>query len=428
MASIIIHRGTHQIGGCVTEITTKNNRVFIDFGDNLPGNTSPSLPIEGLTIGNGIKSALFFTHYHGDHIGRLADVLPDVPVYMGKTAKIIYSNFIKRTDKNKLPLIKRIQTFEPGEPINIGDIAVIPLMIDHSAFDAYMFIIQADGKRILHTGDFRFHGVRSGRMLFMLKSYAKNIDYIVCEGTTLSRNGEPPMSEHELRKKAAEMMNAAKYIFVLCSSTNIDRIGAFYHANPKGRLFVCDAYQKKQLETVRQEHADKSDYYDFKNIFTYAPNIDDLMDEKGFCMIVRQGEFFHRVMEKFKNKCVLGLVSEHRFGGRTVCVYNNYLVIYSMWTGYLDERAKNQRLVDFLAPYQIDDFELANKLLAPNEFNFRILHTSGHASPEAIKKLYEIINPTCGLIPIHTDAPEMFEGLISDGKIIYLDDGEEWQL
>ena len=32
---VIIHRGTHQIGGCATEYRTKNTRIFIDFGAEL---------------------------------------------------------------------------------------------------------------------------------------------------------------------------------------------------------------------------------------------------------------------------------------------------------------------------------------------------------------------------------------------------------
>ena len=36
--NIKIHRGLEQIGGCITEINTKNSRVFIDMGQNLPGN------------------------------------------------------------------------------------------------------------------------------------------------------------------------------------------------------------------------------------------------------------------------------------------------------------------------------------------------------------------------------------------------------
>lgn len=34
---IIVYRGTHQIGGCVTEIQSNNGtRIAIDIGENLP--------------------------------------------------------------------------------------------------------------------------------------------------------------------------------------------------------------------------------------------------------------------------------------------------------------------------------------------------------------------------------------------------------
>ena len=34
---IIIYRGTHQIGGCITEIQSNNGtRIAIDIGENLP--------------------------------------------------------------------------------------------------------------------------------------------------------------------------------------------------------------------------------------------------------------------------------------------------------------------------------------------------------------------------------------------------------
>jgi ribonuclease J len=390
MTTLTIHRGTRQIGGCVAEIATETSRVFIDFGSDLPGNGTPSLPVNSLTTGDGTNSALFFTHYHGDHIGRLAEVMPGVPVYMGATAKAILRNHIERTDHERLPMVDAIRTFQALDCVMAGDIAVTPLMIDHSAFDAYMFVIEAGGKRILHTGDFRLHGIRGGKTLKMLRCYARDIDYIVCEGTAVARDGEPPMTEYELRRKAAALMAGAKNVFVLCSSTHIDRIGAFYRANPKGRLFVCDAYQKKQLETVRQGHASKSDFYDFKHVYRYAPNLDKRMEAQGFCMLIRQGEIFRRVMEKYKDDC---------------------LVIYSMWTGYLDERAKNRGLVDFLAPYRERNV-------------FRVLHTSGHVSAEDIRALYAAVKPKNGLIPIHTDAPERFERLIPDGTVILLHDGE----
>ena len=78
---IIVHRGTNQIGGCATEIATAKVRIFIDFGAELNGNSN--LDIDGVTKGNTNCSAIFFTHYHGDHIGLINSINKDIPCYIG---------------------------------------------------------------------------------------------------------------------------------------------------------------------------------------------------------------------------------------------------------------------------------------------------------------------------------------------------------
>ena len=56
---IKIQRGTHQIGGCVTEYEYNGWRLFVDYGEELPGgHKSGDLLIEGLTHGDISKSAL----------------------------------------------------------------------------------------------------------------------------------------------------------------------------------------------------------------------------------------------------------------------------------------------------------------------------------------------------------------------------------
>jgi ribonuclease J len=75
---LIIHRGTKQIGGCVVEVENNGYKVFIDYGEQLPGTeTDENIlpPIEGLTTGDASKRALFITHYHGDHIGAICDTV-----------------------------------------------------------------------------------------------------------------------------------------------------------------------------------------------------------------------------------------------------------------------------------------------------------------------------------------------------------------
>ena len=43
-------------------------------------------------------------------------------------------------------------------PVEIGPFRVTPYLVDHSAFDAYALLVEADGKRVFYSGDFRGHG------------------------------------------------------------------------------------------------------------------------------------------------------------------------------------------------------------------------------------------------------------------------------
>ena len=130
---IIVHRGTHQIGGCVTEIQSNSGtRIAIDIGENLPSQDKKStqeLDIEGLTIqGQNNFKAVCITHYHGDHIGLYHKILPQIPIYIGKVSKEIYkilqtrlakANIISEED---LARIEHFKTYQIPEKITIGDI------------------------------------------------------------------------------------------------------------------------------------------------------------------------------------------------------------------------------------------------------------------------------------------------------------------
>lgn len=100
---IIIHRGTNQIGGSVTEYEHKGWRLFVDFGEQLPGSpVSEPLNIEGLTKGDLSKSAMLITHYHGDHIGNIHQISEDIPIFIGNLGleiQKITSNHLKDVDE-----------------------------------------------------------------------------------------------------------------------------------------------------------------------------------------------------------------------------------------------------------------------------------------------------------------------------------------
>ena len=103
---VIIHRGTNQIGGCLTEIQSDNGtKILIDIGANLPdsnGKIRPEIELEGLTIGKPSYDAIFITHYHGDHIGLYNKIKPEIPIYIGKISKGIYMILQNRLSKARI--------------------------------------------------------------------------------------------------------------------------------------------------------------------------------------------------------------------------------------------------------------------------------------------------------------------------------------
>lgn len=222
-----IIRGKNQIGGNIIEITTEKTKILLDAGLELDGgNTLPD--IRGLFDFAGYD-AIFVSHYHSDHLGLVYRAHKDIPVYMGEGCYKIVS----ASDR-----YKEQETITPKgflcnrQKIVIRDITVTPFLCDHSAFDSYMLLCEADGESVLYTGDFRSNGRKPFERL--LNSLPQKVDKLICEGTTLSRDGYVPQTETALEEKAAKLFSETRGpVFVLQSSMNIDRIVTMYRAAKK---------------------------------------------------------------------------------------------------------------------------------------------------------------------------------------------------
>lgn len=417
---IIIHRGTNQIGGCVTEIKTENHRIFIDFGEELPGMQSEAhdLKIEGLNYEGKKCDGVFFTHYHGDHVGMFQSIQKNVPLYMGKCARqVMLTIYDTLKDNAALEILrddKRIHPIVENVVIQCGDIKVTPYSVDHSAYDAYMFLIETKDLTILHTGDYRNHGYRGHRLLDMIQTYITNngkrkIDVLITEGTMMSRQSEKVMTELEMQQIAANYFKDNKYIFLLCSSTNLDSLWSFYKAAEKnGMRFYGNGYVYKQLLNFKEYAGKKAKYlYQFKSVYSikwngYLEKVkmtqEEFMREKGFVILIKEGEQYKKWIERFADL--------------------NPKIIYSMWEGYLDPTSKayNKELAEFLKPYEKDQLYK--------------LHTSGHATTKCIEDVITTVNPQKAIIPIHTENRDGFVDInISDElkqRITYLEDSEEF--
>ena len=390
--NIIIHRGTHQIGGSAIEISTASTRIILDFGNELSLDekyTPIDLDIGGVTKGIPDCDGIVISHYHMDHLGQLTSVLPEVPLYMGELSKEVAVISTEYQDKNLYLRLLGANTFRGGEAFTIGDIRIRPLVIDHSAADSYMFVIEAEGKHVLYTGDFRMHGLRHHILDQLVNTYIGEVDVLITEGTSLSRDADKYISEAAVLDDIFSYIQDGKYVFIMCSSTNIDRIMGIWQNMPTDKVLICDAYQKRILDTVINNVYYESSLYrrhDNPLVLSKGPYPKYYMDH-GFVSLVRGTEYFISQIKEFPK--------------------DDVRIIYSMWTGYIEENLALKTLLETYPTY--------------------ICHASGHVSKDDLIKFIELVNPDA-IIPIHTDNPERLEELVPHRNVYIVNDNEPFIL
>ena len=143
-------------------------------------------------------AAVLISHAHADHTGLLHLVPPGVPIFLSKgTSKMMLAGSVYANQPN-VPR-DRQRVLELRSPHRIGDITVTAFPVDHSAFDAQAFLLEADGQRVLYSGDLRLHGRKPGMAHTLLDALSeKPVDALVMEGTHFSEDRQPGLTEVEL--------------------------------------------------------------------------------------------------------------------------------------------------------------------------------------------------------------------------------------
>ena len=381
---INIIRGQNQIGGSIIEVSSKNTKIILDVGSNLDDKEIVVPEIEGLFKGEAKYDGVLISHYHSDHVGLSTRILPDIPIYMGEKSYEIHKVSNEYMEKEYL---KEPKVFKAEEEFLIGDIKIIPYLCDHSAFDAYMFLLDCEGKKILYTGDFR----SNGRKFFQsLLNKLPKVDVLITEGTNLSNDkiGKINFTEKELEKKGIEILERNdRPVFVLIASTNIDRIVTFYKiANATKRLFLLDTYAGQITATIGGNIPNPKTFSKVK-IFLTNPNKYKILKNYPQNKIDRKGianKNFMMCVRSSMKKYLENYPKEFSFEGCTM--------FYSMWEGYKKEK-NTKEFLEFME-------EKGVKVMS--------LHTSGHADEKDFDKLIKKVEPKI-IIPVHTENSEWFK-------------------
>ena len=134
----------------------------------------PGLPAE--------ISALVLSHAHLDHYGLAHQIHPDVPVYGSPgTLEILKASKLFIPEAN---VPSNMQELPATSKITIGSYSVLGIPVDHAAPDSRALLVEADGQRLLYSGDLRAHG-RQRNLFDRLPDAAKPIDVLILEGTTV---------------------------------------------------------------------------------------------------------------------------------------------------------------------------------------------------------------------------------------------------
>lgn len=349
---------------------------------------------------------ILISHSHLDHYGFLQYVNPEIPIYLSQGAGLLIevSNIFIPAKVGKL----NTGIISNKKQFNIGDFTIQPFLVDHSAFDALAFLIEAEGKRVFYSGDFRAHGRKAILFKQMVKKPPQNIDCLLMEGSTLGRGDAQYKTEEDVEKRLEEILSERRNItFLFASSQNIDRIVSAYRACLKtDSIFVIDIYTAFILDKLKQV-SERIPQFNWKNVrvkflnahakalvqaghrdllYTYNKRKIELPEinrcKNKILMLARDNSVFPRILKKIDDVA-------------------NATVAYSMWDGYLSETFR--------------------AFCKDKGLTIEYIHTSGHAKPGDLKTFASAMNPKM-LIPIHTFEPNSYSNLFKNVKI--LSDGE----
>lgn len=428
--------GLREIGGTVVAVETDTTICYFDFGfsyadriDNKVNLRKGCEAFDYVKLGvlnaiDGIyepetasklglkaygetdkKIFIIISHMHIDHMGGLGALHQDVPVYMSADSAKLYhelgvmGELEIREHRNVLPM-------EYDGAITFGDIKVTCVQVDHDVVGACGFLIEADGKRICYTGDYRYHGYHP-EISAAFAEKCKGADLMISEGVTISSvdvdmlSLEGPVRDRTeatlLEDFKQHALEEEKLIVINNYNRNVERIHRFIQVlSESGRTLALEPEQADYVAA----------FYPEDEFAVYLPEGGELKAPllKGRPVAIRkmlldnpekyvlQQDYKH-IYELFELESVISLYL-HMDGAPLGDYDPSYAKFYS--------------------------------LLENLGINFERCGLGGHAEPYYLRHTVDVIEPKI-LVPLHSFRPEQ---LVSEhaGKIILPEVGETIKL
>lgn len=413
-----IHCGADQIGGSCVELEFAGKRLVIDVGRPLSANRGTFVPlpaVPGLAVGDPSILAVLISHGHQDHWGLIDQVHPSIPRYIGRGAADVL-----RVAQFWGPGIDMRESghFVDREPLTLGPFVITPYLVDHSGFDAYALLIEAGGRRVMYSGDFRGHGRKSAIFDRMLADPPREVDALLLEGTHVGHFEDVHglRSESEVEACLAETARSTDgAVVAINSAQNIDRLVSCFRAAKRSRRdLVIDLYTAEITAATGRATIPRA-AIDWPHVKVLVPATQRLrvLKSKAFNKVeqIRNQRVYSEDIAAAPGDFLIAgsYQSEVPRMLRTGLLVDG-VVVWSLWSGYLAEPS-GVRLQEALAS--------AGVPLVQN-------HTSGHANIVDLRRLVKAVEPR-EIVPIHTEHPGSYSTQIGAASRRH-PDGQWWQV
>ncbi len=417
---VCIHRGTRQIGGTCIELTCEGQRILLDLGlpldagDDDPASLLPEIP--GLQAPDPNLLALVLSHGHADHWG-LASCAPHLPIISGAATRRMLraaSAFVPRSIPEGINT-HGFPDLEDGKTIHVGPFRITPYLVDHSAYDAYALLVEANGRRLFYSGDIRAHGRKAKLFERLVAHPPRPVHALLMEGSSLGRLRPEQAfpTEADIEAQMVDRFRAPGFIGVCASAQNIDRIVSIYRACKRtSRTLLLDLYALEVMAATGNENVPRAGW----------PNLKVYVPEYQRRRIKADGRF--DIVDRYKEHRIYRETLQD-IAGRTVMLFRPAMLndidrmpgawtdarmIWSQWSGYL----------------QSETSQAFQAKLADRGVPLEIVHTSGHASIGDLKRLADAMAPEV-LVPVHTFEGDRYHDLFGR-NVIRRADGEWWEV
>ena len=411
---VCIHRGASEIGGTCVELESQGFRLVMDVGLPLDSSLAEVIlpPIPGFREPNPTLLGVVLTHAHLDHYG-LAPLLPRETLFiLGRfTECILVAAEVFSPGGISL---HRTLHMEHRVPLELGPFTLTPHLVDHSAFDAYAVLVEADGQRMFYSGDLRAHGRKAALFEQLVQDPPRDVDVLLMEGTTLGRPGREAgfPTEADLEPRLVQIFQQTEgAALVWCSGQNIDRLVTVFRACKKaGRQLILDMYTAHVLRATGNPNIPQA-HWDGVRVFLPYFQKRRIIRREAFEVseLYREARIYPEELAAVAPRSVMlfrpSMIEDLE---RASCL-DGARVIHSMWDGYL-EREEQQPFLRWLEQRGIPMDQV---------------YTSGHASAADLRRLAAAID-AARVVPIHTERRDAYHELFNN--VTVEDDGKWWSV